>query len=171
MPNAFSSTNFGITRLCGAAAILLASSLLFPGLARAQDFPDGPGKDDLVSICSQCHGIEAIPDLKYTRQGWQALVEQMQGNGANGTAQQFEAIVDYLTKNFGPDKAPAADKVNVNTATSGEIEQRLGLATKEAAAIVAYRTKNGNFKTLDDLKKVDGVDAKKLDAAKDRVAF
>jgi competence protein ComEA len=59
----------------------------------------------------------------------------------------------------------------VNTAAAGEIEKGLGLATNEAAAIVEYRAKNGNFKTLDDLKKVDGVDAKKLDAAKDRMAF
>ena len=35
----------------------------------------------------------------------------------------------------------------------------------------AYREKHGKFKTLDDLKKVPGVDAKKLDAKKDRIAF
>jgi competence protein ComEA len=154
---------------CGAAAIFLASCLLLPGLARADDFPEGPGKDVLMSVCTQCHDLESIPHLKYSRQEWQGLVTEMVNMGADAKPAEIEAIVNYLTTNFGP--APAAAKVNVNTATASEIEKGLGLAAKEAAAIVEYRGKNGNFKTLDDLKKVDGVDAKKLDAAKDRVAF
>ena len=97
------------------------------------------------------------------------MVYQMQDNGADASGEELDAIIGYLTKNFGKD--PATEKVNVNKATASEIEQGLGLATKEAAAIVQYRTRNGNFKTIDDMKKVDGVDAKKLDAAKDRVAF
>ncbi len=82
--------------------------------------------------------------------------------GGGNAPEELDAIINYLTVNFGK---PA--KVNVNTAAAGEIEQGLGLTATEAAAVVQYRTKNGNFKTLDDLKKVDGVDAKKLDAAKD----
>jgi competence protein ComEA len=164
MPNTLTTT-----RLCSAAAILLASCLLFPGPARADDFPEGDGKDTLMKVCTACHGLESIPHLRYSKQEWQSLVYQMQDNGADATGDELDSIIAYLTKNFGKD--PAADRVNVNTATASEIEQGLGLATKEAAAIVQYRTKNGNFKTIDDLKKVDGVDAKKLDAAKDRVAF
>jgi len=154
---------------CGGAAIFLVSYLLLPGLARADDFPEGPGKDILMSVCTQCHDLESIPHLKYSRQEWQGLVTEMVNMGADAKPAEIEAIVNYLTTNFGP--APAAAKVNVNTATASEIEKGLGLAAKEAAAIVQYRAKKGNFRTLDDLKKVDGVDAKKLDAAKDRVAF
>jgi competence protein ComEA len=164
MPNPIATT-----RLCGGAAIFLASFLLLPGPARADDFPEGQGKDALMKVCTSCHGLESIPHLKYSKKEWQALVYQMQDNGANATGEELDTIVNYLATNFG--NGAADDKINVNTATAGDIEQGLGLSTKEAAAIVQYRTKNGNFKTLDDLKKVDGVDAKKLDAAKDRVAF
>jgi competence protein ComEA len=45
------------------------------------------------------------------------------------------------------------------------------LTDTEAAAVVDYRKKNGDFKTIDDLKKVPDVDGKKLDAKKDRLAF
>jgi len=40
-----------------------------------------------------------------------------------------------------------------------------------AEAIVAYRQANGDFKTLDDLKKVPGLDAVKVDAQKTRITF
>jgi len=36
---------------------------------------------------------------------------------------------------------------------------------------VEYRGKNGDFKSIDDLKKVPDLDAKKVDLKKDRLAF
>ena len=41
----------------------------------------------------------------------------------------------------------------------------------QAAAIIAYRAKNGAFKTVDDLKQVPTLDAAKIDAKKDRITF
>jgi competence protein ComEA len=61
--------------------------------------------------------------------------------------------------------------VNVNKATAPQLASGMGLTDTEAAAVVDYRKKNGDFKTIDDLKKVPEVDAKKLDAKKDRLAF
>ena len=86
--------------------------------------------------------------------------------GAVGTDEDFTAILDYLVKNF-----PQQTKINVNKATATALETGLSLSTKEAEAIVAYRDKNGDFKSLDDLKKVPQVDAKKLDAKKDSLIF
>jgi competence protein ComEA len=77
--------------------------------------------------------------------------------------------VDYLAKNFG--KGGGGEKVNVNKAAAKDIETGLALTTKEAEAIVAYRQKNGDFKTLQDLLKVTGVDAKRIEAAKDKIDF
>ena len=57
-------------------------------------------------------------------------------------------------------------------------EARLGrigfdewLRRSQAAAIIEYRTKNGNFKSIDDLKKVPGIDPAKIDAKKDRLTL
>jgi len=61
--------------------------------------------------------------------------------------------------------------VNVNTAPAIEMESRLSLKRSQAAAIIAYRTKNGKFKSIDDLKKVPGVDAAKIEAKKVRIVF
>jgi len=57
----------------------------------------------------------------------------------------------------------------VNSAPQIDLEIVIGLLRKEAAAVIAYREKNGPFKTLDDLKNVPELDFKKIDAAKDRI--
>jgi competence protein ComEA len=59
----------------------------------------------------------------------------------------------------------------VNTANSVEFESVLLLLRKQAAAVIDYRQKHGPFKSIEDLKKVPGIDAKKIDAEKDRLYF
>ena len=45
------------------------------------------------------------------------------------------------------------------------------LTKEQADAIVSTRTRQGDFHTLDDLKKVAGIDARALDERKDRIVF
>src|SRR5215210_4315121 len=47
--------------------------------------------------------------------------------------------------------------VNINTATQAELEKLHGIGASKAKAIVEYRTKNGPFKSVDDLDKVPGI--------------
>jgi competence protein ComEA len=47
--------------------------------------------------------------------------------------------------------------VNINTATQAELESVDGIGPKKALAILDYRKKNGGFKSVDDLKQVDGI--------------
>ena len=49
-----------------------------------------------------------------------------------------------------------AAPVNLNTATAVELEALNGVGPVKAKAIVDYRTKNGEFKSVDDLEKVSG---------------
>ena len=46
--------------------------------------------------------------------------------------------------------------VDINTATQSELESVKGLGPAKAKAIIAYREKNGAFKTLDELDNVKG---------------
>jgi competence protein ComEA len=108
----------------------------------------------------------------------------MKDMGADASTAELDEIINYLAKNFGKDEAPAKDakdssasgdtaakKVNVNKASSQDLASGLGFSDKEADAIVAYRVKNGDFKDADALAKVDGVDAAKIAAAKDKMEF
>lgn len=49
--------------------------------------------------------------------------------------------------------------VNINTATEAELQALEGIGPTRAKAIVEYRTKNGPFKSVDDLQKVPGIGA------------
>ena len=47
--------------------------------------------------------------------------------------------------------------VNLKTATQQKLESLEGIGPVKAQAIIDYRKKNGGFKSVDDLEKVDGV--------------
>jgi len=121
------------------------SFLLFAlPLLKAQELPEGPGKRLVQDICAGCHGLDSVTSQRATRQGWESTVDYMIQRGASMKDEDARVIVDYLTKNFGV-------KVNVNKATSIELESGLTLRRSQAAAVIEYRTKNGTFKSLDDL--------------------
>ena len=52
--------------------------------------------------------------------------------------------------------------VNLNTANQEQLETFKGVGPAKAQAIIEYRKKNGNFKTVDDLNNVPGIGDKTL---------
>jgi competence protein ComEA len=144
---------------------LIASAL--PGAAIAQ-LPDGTGKEETVRLCSQCHELARSLSLRQDRDGWQATMDKMVTLGLQGKEEEMRAVVDYLAKNFAAEAVP---KVNINTASAIELESGLSLKRSESVAVIEYRTKNGKFHSLEDLKKVTGVSFAKFEAKKDRLAF
>lgn len=57
-------------------------------------------------------------------------------------------------------------KVNINTATADELATLNGIGKVKAEAIVAYRTANGKFKTVEELGKVTGIGDKTVEKLK-----
>jgi competence protein ComEA len=57
-----------------------------------------------------------------------------------------------------------AGPVDINRADAATIAKELqGIGLSRAQAIVAYREKNGSFKSVDDLRKVKGIGARTLE--------
>ena len=130
--------------------------------------PDSPGRAETEKLCKQCHELARSVSLRQDRDGWNNTMTKMVAFGMKGTDSDFALVIDYLVKNFPAEEVP---KVNVNKASAIELESGLTLRRSQAAAIIAYRAKHGNFKTLDDLKMVPSLDVAKIEAKKDRIAF
>ena len=150
---------FGLRHLVVAAALIGVSG------ACAQE---APGKAAAQRICVQCHEYERSVAPRQDRAGWRTTMDKMIALGAKGTPEEFDAILDYLSKTYPGEEVP---KIKVNEARAIELESGLSLPRSQAAAIVQYRTKNGDFKSIEDLKKVPGVDVAKIEARKDRLVF
>src|SRR5215831_9286347 len=155
--------------LFGLVIALFASGEFIKSAASLdKPLPDGPGKKETQKLCSQCHDLDRSVSLKQDRAGWQRTIEKMMAFGAKATDQEFNAVLDYLATNFPADDVP---RINVNKAAAIEFESGLSLRRSEAAAIIRYREKNGPFKSIEDLKKVPGVDVEKIEAKKDRLTL
>jgi competence protein ComEA len=141
----------GITALCVAQAPAPK-----PARSAAAD------KADFETVCGACHTPGMVSDMR-TEGEWKETVEHMVSIGANGTGPQMEAVMRVLLRTL--------TKVNVNTATAAQLPLVLDISEATARSVVKYRARHGNLKTLDDLKKVPGIKAAKLDARKDRVVF
>ena len=68
--------------------------------------------------------------------------------------------------------APALEgMVNINKAGAEELCLLPGVDKKTAEAIVSFRAKNGNFKAINDLGKVNGIGPKRLGKIKQYLAL
>jgi hypothetical protein len=66
-----------------------------------QELPDGPGKDEVVRICSGCHDLMFTVSTRETEAGWTRIVNDMRSKGADGTDEDFAKVIAYLTAHMG----------------------------------------------------------------------
>jgi mono/diheme cytochrome c family protein len=93
------------------------AALVVPFLAlslQAQDLPAGKGKDVLEKVCQECHGLDVIVSQHASKDEWTSIVDSMVARGAGGTKEELDTLVEYLAKNFGPEKK--LDKVSAPAA-------------------------------------------------------
>lgn len=151
-----------------ALCLFVGNTLRQSAASQTRPMPDGPGKTETQKLCSNCHELDKSLSLKQDRAGWQRTVEKMLASGLKASDADITTVLDYLTRNYPADDVP---RLKVNSADAIEFESILSIKRSQAAAIIAYRTKNGPFKSISDLKKVPGIEAAKLDAKKDRLIF
>jgi len=132
------------------------------------EFPAGQGREAVMRLCVRCHSPNIILASGQDRLGWENTITKMVRLGATGDDEDFTDIADYLTEKFPPSPVK---KIFVNMATDKQIAQVLEISVDDAKAIVAYRDNAKGFQSLEDMKRVPGVDVKKLEAKKDRLVF
>jgi competence protein ComEA len=133
------------------------------GLPPARVAQDDRASKAFEKVCHDCHEPDRIVETRRTRGGWEEIIEKMIEKGATGTDQDFDLVLQFLLGHYG--------MVNINQASPEDIALIVGLSAKEADAIVAFRSANGNFKNFEALTKVPGVDVTKLEGHKADMLF
>jgi competence protein ComEA len=64
-------------------------------------YPEGPGKDVFIRVCTRCHEAANSTKLRLTRRQWQGKVYAQADRGAEASGEELDQIVDYLARNFG----------------------------------------------------------------------
>jgi competence protein ComEA len=134
----------------------------------AQELPDKPGRAATETLCKQCHELARVTSVHQDREAWSATMQKMVAYGMKSSKEDYATVLDYLATSF---PAEEMTKINVNTASAIELESGLSLRRSQSRSLIAYRDKNGPFKSLDDLKKAPLIDAAQIDEKKDRIAF
>jgi competence protein ComEA len=156
----------GVGRSLLLLAIFAGARIAWGQSEAPPNLPAGAGKDTFVSVCSLCHDLSAPMGKQWTREQWQLKVTEMLQEEPDVTREERTAIVEYLAANFKP-----GGKIYINKAEAKDLEAALEISAPNAEAIVRYRRAQGEFKSLDDVKKVPGVDSAKIEGKKDRLVF
>jgi competence ComEA-like helix-hairpin-helix protein len=153
-----------------AAALLLAVSLCAsapqaqtPPIDKTTRLPESAQTKVYVRVCAHCHSLDRIETRHRTKSEWSATIEQMLDDGAEMTDEEYETILDVLIRNFGA--------VSINRAAAEDLVTVLAISSKDAGAIVVYRTAHGNFADFEALKKVPDVDVSGLETRKDAIRY
>ena len=134
-----------------------------PSVMSDSRLPAGPGKAALLKACTPCHGAESAVAQFKTTDEWRKTLDEMAANGADATDEEWKQILGYVDKHF--------SLILVNTADARRLANTLDVPDAQSEAIVRYRDEHGRIAAIDDLKKVPGLDAAKVDARKDRLIF
>ncbi len=80
-----------------------------------------------------------------------------------------EAPLVAMPTGGGSSQSSAGGLININTATDAELMELTGIGPSKAAAIIAYRTENGNFAKIEELTNVTGIGDKTFEQLKDGI--
>ena len=86
--------------------------------------------------------------------------------------QKSNRIVDVKVKGFNYEPSyEASIKTDINGADEAALAMLKGVGPALAKRIVDYRSKNGNFRSVEELKKVKGIGDKLFEKIKDEVSI
>ena len=98
--------------LC-AAAVLLAAGSMRRSVAADQEPVLVREQRSIEIVCGKCHGLELVMDTPMGYDNWHDTVQKMVDQGADGTDEQFDDVMDYLHRTM--------TTIDVNHAEVGEL--------------------------------------------------
>ena len=81
-----------------------ALPLLWSQAGSVPELPSGPMQAKATTACTECHDARIIVQQRLSKAAWTKEVDKMVKWGALVDAQDRDALIDYLSANFGVDK-------------------------------------------------------------------
>jgi len=71
-----------------------------------EDLPPGPLQSKAITACMECHDARIILQQRLSKPAWTREVDKMMKWGALVDPNDRDALIDYLSTNFGADRPP-----------------------------------------------------------------
>jgi mono/diheme cytochrome c family protein len=75
-----------------------------PGAEASAELPPGSMQQKATAACMECHGARIILQQRLSKAAWGKEVDKMTKWGATVDPADRDALIDYLSGNFSPDK-------------------------------------------------------------------
>jgi hypothetical protein len=96
-----------ISRLCLVLTIASPFEMWAQKPAQASlsaELPAGPMQAKVVTVCTECHEARIILQQRLSKAAWTKEVDKMTKWGAAVEPPDRDALIDYLSTNFNPEK-------------------------------------------------------------------
>lgn len=130
----------------------LIAFLAFAVSAQAQPLPKGKGRADFQRLCGTCHSLARATSQRLTREEWTRVINDMVARGAQGTQDELDNVMAYLTVNFGKPLAGAdgvkpkvAPAVNEKPLSEAEIAKGTELITAKGCLSCHRMGETGSY--------------------------
>lgn len=88
------------------AALCSAQRTMSQDAKLTENLPAGPMQAKAISSCQECHEARIILQQRLTKAAWTKEVDKMTKWGALVDPSDRDALIEYLSSNFGPDRPP-----------------------------------------------------------------
>jgi hypothetical protein len=87
----------------------ITAFMLGTAAAQRQELPAGPNRDIVSRTCQACHDLSMVFGAAgLSREGWDALLDEMTSYGMQVTPEDRARILDYLASSLGSSPAPGS---------------------------------------------------------------
>ena len=83
-----------------------AQSAVAPSAKATEELPAGSMQAKATTACLECHEARIILQQRLSKAAWTTEVDKMAKWGAVVDPGDRDALIDYLSTNFGPDQPP-----------------------------------------------------------------
>ncbi len=118
-------------------------------------------KDEMVILVYSKNEVKKLKENNETKITCPAV------NDACITNEIESPLIEKQTK----EKTQSTGKISINKATIEELQTLPGIGESKAKAIIEYRLKEGEFKTIEDITKVSGIGEAAFEKIKDNITI